>query len=106
MEQCTVDGCEHPAANGRPKCWGCYSSSSRNGTTTRKRPQNGVRHATPKAMVQEAIEAYNNAECETDPRIERAAEVRAWARLRTAWRRYFRKTAGLNTANKRTKTPT
>ncbi len=90
--------CGRPAAKGRPKCWGCYSSKSRNGTATRKKPEQGVRHANPKAMVLEAHEAYED----TDP-MDTKAHMRAWARLRTAWRRYFRRT-GLNTANKRTNT--
>lgn len=101
-------GCGRQAAPNRRKCWACYSANSRYGSPTiRKAPEKGVRHKSPKAMAQEAIEAYNNAVDETDPGREKLAGSRAWARLRTAFRRYFAKTksAKLNTANKRTNTP-
>lgn len=92
-------GCGRLAAPGRKLAWACHSARFRNGTTARKKPEKGVRHPTPKAMVQEAIEAYNDA----DPMDDKAQE-RVWARLRTAWSRYFKRTA-LNTAHNRTKTP-
>lgn len=82
MDECNA-GCGRTAKRGG-YCWACIKARARNGTTVRKKPENGVRHPTQRAMVQEAIESYNDA----DPMNE-SAQQRAWARLRTAWRRYF-----------------
>lgn len=94
-------GCGRQAAPGRRLSWACHSARSRHGSTTRKRPERGVRYETDKEMVLEAHIAYEAA----DP-LNTKEHTNAWARLRTAWRRYFERTAKarLNTANKATKT--
>lgn len=81
--RCNTAGCER-AAKKAGMCWACLRARSRNGTVVRSHPEKGVRHPTTKAMVQEAHEAYEDA----DP-MDDTAQERAWARLRTAWGRYF-----------------
>lgn len=80
-------GCGRQAAPGRPKCWACYRQQARTGSTRRKEPDKGTRYATPKAMVLEAHNAFEDSD-----HLDTDAHTKAWARLRKAWRRYFEKT--------------
>lgn len=81
--QCTVDGCEKPAARSG-LCWACLKQRQRKGTVAREKRGRPERHPTPRDMVLEACHNLEDATEEDD-----ASWERAWHRLRMAMRRYI-----------------